>query len=295
MSATGRIRSLSSLVIFFCGAVAILSPPSTSSVDTFVFGGCTQQKYIPGSPFDSNLNLLLGRLVGTAASSAYANFTVLGSTPQDTIYGLYQCRGDLNSGDCSRCVAGAVSRLGTVCTDACGGALQLEGCFVKYDNRSFFGAEDKTLVVRKCGPPIGSNSGALTRLDAALAYLATGGGTYRVGGAGEVQSTAQCIGDLSVSECQDCITDAIGRLKSACGASAWGDVYLAKCYTRFTRGVTYSQDGGNGYGNGNNTKNNDDETNKTLAIIIGLIAAVALIILFITFLNKKCEKRKGCK
>ena len=41
------------------------------------------------------------------------------------------------------------------------------------------------------------------------------------------------------------------------------------------------------------TNNNDDEVEKTLAIIIGLIAAVALVIVFISFLNKLCEKGKG--
>jgi hypothetical protein len=41
------------------------------------------------------------------------------------------------------------------------------------------------------------------------------------------------------------------------------------------------------------TNNNDDEVEKTLAIIIGLIAAVALIIVFVSFLNKLCEGGKG--
>ncbi|XP_038906918.1 plasmodesmata-located protein 6-like isoform X2 [Benincasa hispida] len=303
MSGSEKRLPFSFFLIFLYGATAILTPPSSSaSLDTFVFGGCTVQKYIPNSPYDSNLNLLLSRLVAAATSAAYGNFTVIGSAPQDTIYGLYQCRGDLNSGDCSQCIAGAVSRLGTICSDACGGALQLEGCFVKYDNKSFFGVEDKTVVVKKCGPSIGSDVDTLTGLDAALAYLVSSGGTYKTGGSGDVRTVAQCVGDLSVSECQDCISDAIGQLKSACGPSAWGDLFLAKCYARFTRGAAHAQDNGNGLGfgnanangNGNNSKDNDNETNKTLAIIIGLIAAVALLILFITYLNKKCEKGKGC-
>lgn len=305
MSASERRLPFSSVLIFLYGAVAILTPPSSSaSLDTFVFYGCTVQKYIPNSPYASNLNLLLGRLVAAATTASYGNFTVLGSAPQDTIYGLYQCQGDLNSGDCSQCVAGVVSRLGTICSDACGGALQVEGCFVKYDNKSFFGVEDKTVVVKKCGASIGSDVDALTGLDAALAYLGSSSGTYRTGGSGDVRAVAQCVGDLSVSECQDCISDAIGRLKSACGPFAWGDLFLAKCYARFTRGAAHAQDNGNGFGYGNanangngneDSKGNDNETNKTLAIIIGLIAAVALLILFITYLNKKCEKGKGCK
>jgi hypothetical protein len=38
---------------------------------------------------------------------------------------------------------------------------------------------------------------------------------------------------------------------------------------------------------------NDDEIEKTLAILIGLIAGVALIIVFLSFLNKVCDKQRG--
>ena len=38
---------------------------------------------------------------------------------------------------------------------------------------------------------------------------------------------------------------------------------------------------------------NDDEIEKTLAILVGLIAGVALLIVFLSFLRKVCEKGKG--
>ncbi|XLU58903.1 hypothetical protein S245_053551, partial [Arachis hypogaea] len=40
------------------------------------------------------------------------------------------------------------------------------------------------------------------------------------------------------------------------------------------------------------SNHNDDEIEKTLAILIGLIAGVALIIVFLSFLSKVCEKHK---
>lgn len=132
--------------------------------------------------------------------------------------------------------------------------MQLEGCFVKYDNKRFFGEEDKTVVVKKCGASIGSDVEGSSGVDAALAYLVTSGGTYRSGGAGDVRSVAQCVGDLSLSQCGDCISDAIGRLKSACWTSTWGDLFLAKCYARFTRGAAYAQGNEYGYGNGNENR-----------------------------------------
>ncbi|KAH7570906.1 hypothetical protein JRO89_XS05G0219800 [Xanthoceras sorbifolium] len=226
--------------------LSLLTTPSSSATDSFVFGGCSQLKYAQGSPYENNVNSLLASLVNSAMLNTYNNFTFPGTTSQETLYGLYQCRGDLSSADCGRCVARAVSQLGTLCLDSCGGALQLEGCFVKYDNISFLGVEDKTVVVKKCGPLTAFDSDGLIRRDAVLGYLGSGDGsykTYRVGGSGNINGVAQCVGDLSASECQDCLSEAIGRLKTDCGAAKWGDVYLAKCYARYSAGGDHSHGG----------------------------------------------------
>ena len=89
------------------------------------------------------------------------------------------------------------------------------------------------MVLKKCGPSIGYDDDAMSRRDAVLGALASSGGAYRVGGSGEVQGVAQCVGDLSLGECQDCVSEAIGRLKSDCGGAVYGDMFLAKCYARY--------------------------------------------------------------
>ncbi|KAG2708334.1 hypothetical protein I3843_05G169900 [Carya illinoinensis] len=287
-----RALTFSSLCVFLL-TISTLTTPSTSATDTFVFGGCSPLKYTPGSPYENNVNSILTSLVNSAMFTAYNNFTALGSNPQDTVYGLFQCRGDLQGNDCARCIARSVSQLGTLCINSCGGALQLEGCFVKYDNTTFLGVEDKTVVVRKCGPAFGYDSDALTRRDAVLAYLGTGNGgpynTYRTSNSGNVQGVAQCVGDLSPSECQDCLGNAIGLLKTQCGTAAWGDMFLAKCYVRYLQGGVRS------YARKDDNNATNDEVDKTLAIIIGGIAVVALLILFLSFLNRLSEKGRGGK
>ncbi|KAK7320068.1 hypothetical protein RJT34_04798 [Clitoria ternatea] len=269
-----------------------MTTPSTSATDSFIFGGCSQPKYTPGSAYETAVNSLLTSLVNSAAFTNYNNFTVPGTPASDTVYGLFQCRGDLDNDQCSRCVARAVSQVGTLCYASCGGALQLEGCFVKYDNATFLGVEDKTVVTKKCGPSVGLTSDALTRRDAVLAYLQTPDGTYktfRSSGSGDFQGVAQCTGDLSPTECQDCVSDAIQRLRTDCGPTSWGEIYLAKCYARYSEGGSHSR------GSNDDSSHNDDEIEKTLAILIGLIAGVALIIVFLSFLSKVCEKHKGGK
>ncbi|KAL0446478.1 UNVERIFIED_CONTAM: Plasmodesmata-located protein 7 [Sesamum latifolium] len=224
-----------SVVLFPCS--------SASSLDSFIYVGCSQTKYSPGSPYESNLNSVLASLVNSASISTFNSFKISlpGSTQADVVYGLYQCRGDLSSPECHHCVANAVTRLSTYCVGTSGGALQLEGCFVKYDNTPFLGAQDKTVVSNKCGPSIGYDSDMLARRDAVLAYLTGGGQYFREGRSEKVQGMVQCVQDLSMNECQDCLSEAIQRLKSECGSSPWGDMFLGKCYARYS-GSGYSSE-----------------------------------------------------
>ncbi|PWA93586.1 Gnk2-homologous domain-containing protein [Artemisia annua] len=258
---------------------------SSSATDDFIYGGCSQPRYTLGSPYESNVNSLLASLVNAASFASFNNFkiSVPGSAQSDIVYGLFQCRGDLSTSNCRDCVAHAVSRLGIICPESTGGAIQLDGCFVKYDSASFLGVEDKTEVFKKCGSSIPYNSDILTRRDAVLAYMTSGNGQYfRVGGSGSVQGVAQCVQDLSLSECQDCLTAASERLKSDCGATAWGDMFLGKCYVRYSEHGFHSR-----------SDDDDGDVDKTLAIIIGIIAGVAVLIVFLSMLSRLCDRKGG--
>ncbi|KAM1413399.1 hypothetical protein ACFXTO_026001 [Malus domestica] len=266
----------------FLVSVSYLYLPSScsSSTDSFVFGGCTQEKYAPNSPYESNLNSLLTSLVNSATYSSYNNYTIMGSSTQDVIYGLYQCRGDLAMPDCATCVARAVSQVGNLCAYTSGGALQLQGCYIKYDNTTFLGLEDKTVVLKKCGPSIGYDADGMSRRDSVLAALVGSSGPYRVGGSGDVQGLAQCVGDLSLAECEDCISEAIGRVKSECGGAVYGDMFLAKCYARYSTG------GSDVYTKVHHHDKSINDGEKTFAVIIGLLAGVALLIVLLTFIRR---------
>ncbi|KAG8488485.1 hypothetical protein CXB51_016423 [Gossypium anomalum] len=101
--------------------------------------------------------------------------------------------------------------------------------------------------------------------DAMMAGLMGGGGLFRVGGSGEVQ--------------------AIQRLKSKCAATAYGDMYLGKCYARFST----AGDNGHYYPKSHNEKSGNDGE-KTFAIIIRLLAGIALLIIFLAFLRKVVDR-----
>ncbi|WOH13290.1 hypothetical protein DCAR_0832799 [Daucus carota subsp. sativus] len=272
-------------VYFFLVIVSFLvSCSSSNSVDSVIYGGCSQTKYAPASPYGSNVNSLLSSLVNSAAISKFNNFKVSlpGSAPYDVVYGLFQCRGDLNPSGCRDCVSHSVSRLGNLCPGVTGGVLQLDGCLVKYDNVSFVGVEDKAVVFKKCGPSNGYDPELSNHRDAVLGYLTGVGQYFRAGGSGKVQGVAQCVQDLSVTECQDCLGDATESLRTECESAAWGDMFLAKCYVRYSD-------------HAHHLRNNDPNelTDKTLAILIGLITGVILIIILLSGFSRLCDDQKG--
>ncbi|MED6107515.1 Plasmodesmata-located protein 7 [Stylosanthes scabra] len=266
-------------LIFF---PSIITP--SSIIDSYLYGGCTQQKYTPNSPYEANLNSLLTSLVNSATFSTYNNFTMVGGSQQDAVYGLYQCRGDLSMPDCAACVARAVTKAGDMCRGSCGGAVQLDGCYVKYDNATFLGVEDKVVVLKQCGPSVGYNPEGMGSRDAVLGGLAGSGGPFRQGGSGEVRGIAQCVGDLSYGECQDCVSEAISKLKSDCGTADYGDMFLGKCYARYSIGGAHQVSKAHGkYGKGGE---------RRFAMIIGILAGVAILIIFLAFLSKICGRQE---
>ncbi|XP_073109911.1 plasmodesmata-located protein 7 isoform X2 [Elaeis guineensis] len=267
-------------LLFFLSLSLLPFISCSDDYESFVYAGCSETKYTPGSPYQLNVESLLTSLSKAAESSTYANDTSSTASSADPAYGLFQCRADLPISDCDSCIRSALSQLSALCPAATGGGVQLRSCFLRYDKESFIGKPDNTLLYKRCGGAAagGYASNIFGMRDAALGSLTTApptGGSYRVGGAGYVQAMAQCVGDLSPQECSDCVESAVAQVKAACGFAVGADVYLGKCYLQYWSNGAYPS-----------RHDHVDETGKTLAIIIGILAAVALILVFLSFIRR---------
>ncbi|XP_074562329.1 plasmodesmata-located protein 7-like [Curcuma longa] len=225
---------------FFFFLTASLASLTAADGSAYIYAGCSETRDAPGSPSQINVDSLLSSLVSASSSVPYSNVTSTAASASFPSFGLFQCRGDLQPSDCANCVRSAVSSISSLCPFAAGAAIQLDGCFLRYGNDSFVGEPDTSVLYKKCGAAGGGGYGPdqISIRDAALAALTGGGGNggpggYRVGAAGYVQAMAQCVGDQSASECDDCVAAAVGQLKAACGYAVAGDAYLGKCYARF--------------------------------------------------------------
>ncbi|XP_059312920.1 plasmodesmata-located protein 8 [Lycium ferocissimum] len=253
---------------------------------TFIYAGCSQDKYEPNSPFVSSLNSLLSSIVSSSSQTLYNSYALGNDSaaPQEsTIYGLYQCNGDLQLRDCSTCVASAVSQMNIVCPYNFGAILQLDDCYVRYEHEDFLGKSDTSLRYNKCSKnQLRGDSEFVRHRDQVLADLMQGGGGvagFKVSSSGSIEGFAQCLGDLSPEDCSACVSEAVMKLKDMCGAAAAADVFLGQCYARYWA---------SGYSHSSHPSN-DDEVGKTVAIVVGVLAGVAVFIVLLSF----CRKSPG--
>ncbi|KAL0283014.1 UNVERIFIED_CONTAM: Plasmodesmata-located protein 7, partial [Sesamum angustifolium] len=254
-----RLPILTFSLLLFCTCFFILAQ---SSLDTFLYGGCSQL-----SGQFSHL-LRLQQVHDHGVQPARRSLRALPVPGGLSHAGLRHLRG--TSSDPSRpFVLPDMRRRRT----ARGVLREVRQCF-------FHRGGGQDCCNEEMRPSNGFNEDEMSRRDAVLSGLNGAGGPYRVGGSEDVQGVAQCTGDLSMGQCQDCLTEAIRRLKAECGGAAFGDMFLAKCYAR------YSTSGAHFYAGPNHDSLHHGESEKTFAIIIGLLAGVALLIIFLTFVRR---------
>ncbi|CAH8363876.1 unnamed protein product [Eruca vesicaria subsp. sativa] len=284
-------------------STATYNPTYTASTDTVIYTNCSQARFSPGSAYETNLKSLLSSLVTSTLLNRYNNLTIpfgsgVNPEPNVTVYGLFQCSVDLDPTSCSSCVTRAFALVGNTCPNSYSVIWQMQSCLIRYDKSSFFGVQDKTVVRKTCGQPMGFvDQDALTRVSDVIGYLGSGDKPDRTGANGEVRGAAQCTGDLSQAQCQDCLTDAIGRLRSDCLMAQGGYVYLSKCYARFGFVGSHGSQTPNSIFGGEkyDTDNDDNNVGRTLVIIIGIITLVILLIVFLAFLGKKLRNLREDK
>ncbi|XP_022959107.1 cysteine-rich repeat secretory protein 15-like isoform X2 [Cucurbita moschata] len=250
----------------------------------FIYAGCSNEKYQQNSLFESNFNSLLSSMVSSSSQMNYNGYAIgndSSTQPEGAIFGLYQCRGDMAMADCSKCIQNGVNQVHLACPYSYGASLQLEGCYVRYEHLDFLGKLDTSVRFKKCSSSSSNDVEFFRRRDDVLGDMQVGAGNgFRVSSSGLVQGYAQCLGDLSSQDCSSCLADAVGKLKSLCGSAAAADVFLGQCYARYWASGFYPN---------SSVSSSDDQAGKTIAIIIGVVAGLAILVVLLSVCRRAME------
>ncbi|XP_038690284.1 cysteine-rich receptor-like protein kinase 10 isoform X2 [Tripterygium wilfordii] len=201
--------------------------------------------YQSNSTYQTNLNSLLASLISNATNINGFYNTTTGQSPPDVVYGLFLCRGDVNTSTCQECVAAAAEDIVHRCPLEKEAYIWYDMCLLRYSNRSFF---SRVEIVPGTGIPDRMNvtePGRFNQLLAAtlneLASRAASDYSGKKFATEEKEFTSnqtlytlvQCTPDLSEAGCSVCLQSAIGSLPQCCSGVQGGTVFVPTCFLRF--------------------------------------------------------------
>jgi hypothetical protein len=214
--------------------------------DPFIYGLCNVNKYSNGSIYESNVNRVMQYLVNAAAPTAgLATYTYGG------VYGLLQCRPDVSPHDCETCSAAASQMTYQDCPNAIGARIQLESCFIRYENYSFASVLDTTVAYAlenvKSNHDIKAFQHTLGNLmetlagEAPLNVARFATGSWVVNSSVTVYGLEMCSRTLAAPDCGVCLRKAIGAMNGCCSSRIGAQLYLASCTVRYEIYPFYNQ------------------------------------------------------
>jgi hypothetical protein len=198
---------------------------------------CDGNDVMNGSALEGNLNMVLNSLVANVGETGYN--TSLHGENGDKIFGVAQCRGDLNASMCRACASQARNTLHEKCRHD-SGSIFLEGCYLRY------GTPDVNSTLSDIVPKIlrcnnSTNNTDARNLDWSIANLLTkleedavssnvGFSTRNESG---IYALAQCWRVLSMDQCRKCLDKGYQYFLNCPQGTVQGIALYDNCHIRF--------------------------------------------------------------
>ncbi|XP_039169866.1 cysteine-rich receptor-like protein kinase 25 [Eucalyptus grandis] len=216
----------SSFIISLCLSSFFFHVFGTEAAPEYLYHDCPNTTlFTPNSIYRSNLHALLSSLSSAAPGSTngFANANV-GQNPPERAYGLFLCRGDLNSTTCGRCVAAGERDILQRCPNQRVSIIWYDQCMLRYSNWSILSVMEQSpdRVLYDIGNVIEPTRfmQLLGETLRDIAVRASAGGSEKKVAAAEANFTssqklyalAQCTPDLTASDCVKCLQFASANL-----------------------------------------------------------------------------------
>nr|GLL44172.1 cysteine-rich repeat secretory protein 3-like [Ipomoea trifida] len=310
MGVPRKLFSFISLLVAILSILELISvAKSESDYTTLIYKGCAKQSLSDPSGVSSQaLSSLFGTLVAQSSKAKFSK-TTTGSS-QNTVTGLFQCRGDLSNVDCYNCVSRLPILIDKLCGKPVAARIQLFGCYMLYEIAGFPQISGMEMLYKTCSRKNAPGSGFEEKRDTALSNLAGG-----ISGASGFYSTSyeavyalgQCEGDVGSADCADCVKNAVQRAQVECGSSVSGQIFLHKCfisYNYYPNGVPKgsSSSSSSSFSSPSSTSassysspspGSQQNTGKTVAIILGGAAGVGFLLICMLFTRNVMKKHDG--
>ncbi|WCJ43764.1 plasmodesmata-located protein 2 [Euphorbia peplus] len=232
-------------------------------------------------PTNNSLSSLFNQLLPQSSNSNFFKTAATGDHQAPGIFGLYQCRGNLDKHQCYNCINTLPQHL--TCKQAVAARIELNGCYLKYETDEFVEEMGRKheMVHKTCSEEKAEGLGFVEMREAAIMgmeeAMSEEGKYYHYEKDYEnVKVIGECERDVERCDCGECLVIAAEIANSDCGSSAWGKVYMDNCYLSYALRL-YSEE-----------KRSD--TGKRVAIVLGVAVTLVAAFLFLRCINSRCNK-----
>ena len=212
--------------------------------------------------FQTNLRVLLASLVSNVSQSDGSYNSAMGMGTTSVASGQFLCRGDVSPATCQDCIASAATEITRLCPNKTESIIWYDECMLRFTNRYFA----PTSVVPRANLMDGNNIsasdldsfnrtlfGLLNDLieEAANSRLARKFATGQREFAGHspentVYALTECEPDLTTTQCEECLRNAVSTLPSCCGGKQGARALLSYCNVRYELFLFYNTSGTSG-------------------------------------------------
>ncbi|XP_045813115.1 cysteine-rich receptor-like protein kinase 7 [Trifolium pratense] len=227
-----------SIIVRFLTFATIMAQDSSFFLNKF----CSPDLTKSNSNFHDNLIKLLSSLSSKAISNTEFYNPIIGTNPSDSIYGMFMCRGDVDSQLCHECIGNATQHLSSECSLSKQASIWYNECTVRYSNDSFFSVVDMMPGFYMCNTVNFSNTKSFTPFlfstmnliaDEAASDKKKFATNERVFEFQTLYCLAQCTSDLSSKVCGTCLRSAINQLPIHCDGKLGGRFLYPSCNVRY--------------------------------------------------------------
>ncbi|XP_048326384.2 cysteine-rich receptor-like protein kinase 15 [Ziziphus jujuba] len=251
MVARLKMTSFNMFVTTFVLAVSIwssyLSMTNEATLD-YAYHFCSNKTtFNPNSPYKSNLDIVLSNLSSNAdRESDFIYFSANAGGVNGTsnyVYGIYLCRGDVNSTICHECVLASIEFARQNCPVEKEVIIWYEKCMLRYSSQSFESTMSEFPTVTMVNLKKASNEDEFRlkvekTMNKFASEAANGAKKFMVqeaniSGFDKIYSLVQCTQDLSSQDCTKCLQNAISSLPFCCDGRQGARVLFPSCNVRY--------------------------------------------------------------
>ena len=216
---------------------------TTAQSPFYMYSVCenSTQKTLNAS-YQSNVNNFLSWTTSDSAKETVSNNSTIvsnNSNDHDTVYGFYDCRGDITGSFCQFCINTAVREIAKYCPNSISAMIWYDLCIMGYTNQNPSGRVIVTPSWNVTGSKIAKDSTELAKsennMTSLIRKVTTEGnpnwamGEFNWSDTEKRYGLVQCNRDLSKDGCRQCLEAMLERVPQCCGTKVGWVVVCPSC------------------------------------------------------------------